>query len=138
MLSTISVPNLVSGISQQPPALRLASSLEDSVNQWPSVVTGLSPRFGTEHVADIGIAPEKGAMGFIIDRNDDYQYIVLIVDGDLKVYNLEGVEQTVAFPNGKAYLNARHGNPSNRFRLDRKSTRLNSSHMSESRMPSSA
>ena len=94
-----------------------SSSLEDSVNQWPSVVTGLSPRFGTKHVADIGIAPEKGAMGFIIDRNDDYQYIVLIVDGDLKVYNLEGVEQTVAFPNGKAYLNARHGNPSNRFRL---------------------
>lgn len=117
MLTTISVPNLVSGISQQPPPLRLSSSLEDSLNQWPSVVSGLSPRFPTEHIGDLGISVTDGAIGFLIDRNDSYRYIGVIIDGDLKVFTLDGVEQTVSFPNGKAYLRPVGNNPANKFRF---------------------
>ncbi|KKL75075.1 hypothetical protein LCGC14_2058520, partial [marine sediment metagenome] len=41
------------------------------------------------------------------------RYNVAIEDGDLKVYDMEGVEKSVDFPNGKAYLN--YSNPKDIF-----------------------
>ena len=56
-LTSIVLPNLITGVSQQPPALRLASSFKALTNTWPSVVTGLNKRPPTEHVANIGWNP---------------------------------------------------------------------------------
>lgn len=116
MLTTLSIPNLVSGISQQPTSLRLSTSLEDCVNYWPSVVKGLTPRSPTEHIKNLGFSLAGGAVAHLIDRDTGYKYIVIVGDGNLRVFSLSGIEQTVSFPNGKAYL-ATTANVLNKFRF---------------------
>lgn len=103
-LVAINVPNLVSGVSQQPSTLRLATSCSELVNGWPSIVTGLSKRPPSEWVANLSLTPSVNAGCYLIDRDADYQYIVFIDGADLKVFDLDGVPQTVRFPHGKAYL----------------------------------
>ena len=43
-LISSSIPNLINGVSQQPPALRLASQAEQVINCMPSPVEGLKKR----------------------------------------------------------------------------------------------
>lgn len=104
MLISIPIPNLITGVSQQPEALRLSSSFAALTNCWPSVVTGLNKRPPTEHVATLGWNPSSSIAGHIINKGAGYQYVVAVADGDLKVFTMNGVEQTVNFPNGKSYL----------------------------------
>jgi hypothetical protein len=103
-LASTVLPNLVSGVSQQPPTLRLVSNSEEQINAWPSVVTGLNKRPPVEHVAKIADLTTPTGVGYLIDKDDSYQYLVLISDDDLKVTDLMGNVQTVTFPLGKAYL----------------------------------
>lgn len=98
------IPNLIGGVSQQPQSLRLPTSCAELVNAWPSVVTGNNKRPPTEFIAKLPITVDKGAVGYLIDREGSYRYIVVVTNGDLKVYDLNGVAQTVTFPDGKAYL----------------------------------
>jgi hypothetical protein len=115
-LVSSTIPNLVGGISQQPAALRLTTACQDMLNTWPSVVNGLQKRPPTRHVANVGTALAGGACGYMIERNENYRYLVLMQNGDLKVLNLnDGQFQTVNFPNGKAYLNA--SSPVDAFRF---------------------
>lgn len=103
-----SIPNLVGGVSQQPPALRLSTTCERMENAWPSVVTGLLKRPPSQHVASIsGLDVTSGVSGYLIERDLAYRYMVSAAGGDLKVFDLNtGVSQTVTFPNGKTYLNS--------------------------------
>jgi len=104
-LVSSSIPNLVGGVSQQPPALRVATSGERVENAWSSVVSGLQKRPPTEHIAKVGLAITNGVAGYLIERSSTYRYMALITNGDLKVLNLnDGTFQTVTFPAGKAYL----------------------------------
>jgi len=110
------IPNLVGGISQQPPALRLTTACEDMTNAWPSIVNGLQKRPPTEHVASLGSAFSSGATGYMIERNDDYRYLAVVENGDVRVLNLNtGVFETVSFPDGKSYLTA--SSPVDSFRF---------------------
>lgn len=99
-----SVPNLISGVSQQAPVLRLASQAEDSVNGFASVVTGLDKRPPTEHLAKLSGAIPATAFTHTIVRDEAERYVLAIHSDDLRVYDFEGAELTVAFPNGKGYL----------------------------------
>lgn len=101
-----SIPNLYNGVSQQPPALRLPSQAEEQINGLSSVVMGLSKRPPTRHLAKINSLTNTDSYIHTINRDVNNQYVVVITNGDLKVYNLAGVEQTVSFPNGKGYLTA--------------------------------
>lgn len=104
-LISYSIPNLSSGVSQQPPALRLPTSCEEMINAWPSVLSGLQKRPPTERIATLGVSVSNTAAGHLIRRDDTtYQYIVIVSGNSLKVYDLQGNEQTVNFPSGKAYL----------------------------------
>ena len=106
-LVSSTIPNLVGGISLQPDELRLTNTCEDMLNTWPSIVNGLQKRPPSRHVANIGAALTSGACGYLIERNETYRFLTLVENGDLKVLDLNtGSFQTVAFPNGKAYLNA--------------------------------
>ncbi len=106
-LVSSTIPNLVGGISQQPPALRLSNTCQDTTNSWPSIVSGLQKRPPTRHVANVGSALTNGACGYLIERNESYRYLVVMENGDLKVLDLNtGSFQTVNFPDGKTYLNA--------------------------------
>ncbi|CUA91006.1 hypothetical protein Ga0061061_11746 [Chelatococcus sambhunathii] len=101
-----SVPNLINGVSQQPFALRLASQAEAQVNGYSSVVEGLTKRPPTKHVARIMGALPAASFVHIINRDVTERYVVVAVDGDLKVFDLAGNEKVVNFPAGKGYLSS--------------------------------
>jgi hypothetical protein len=106
-LISTTIPNLINGVSQQPYALRLASQAEIQENAYSSVVEGLRKRSGTTHRAKLTTAPAGSLFTHVINRDSTERYLVLVGNGDLKVYDLvTGTERTVAFPNGKTYLSA--------------------------------
>jgi len=98
------IPNLISGVSQQPDALRQPSQCEYMNNAFPSVVEGLIKRPPTNHIAKIWDGVLGDAFLHTINRDEIERYQVVIRNGDLKVFDIEGNEYTVAFPNGRTYL----------------------------------
>ena len=185
-LVSTSIPNLINGVSQQPPALRLSSQAEAVVNCVPSAVEGLKKRPPMNHIGKLyghvaatysqtgttvtittssahGLTTgnvlnvyftsgngvdgtytvtvssttvftytaaasastsgncniSQGTKPFVhvVDRDGVTKYLVVILDGDLKVFDLNGNAQTINFPNGKTYLDvASTADPSERFR----------------------
>jgi hypothetical protein len=117
-LISSSIPNLINGISQQPSALRLASQCEQMVNCMPSPVEGLKKRPPAQHLAKLfaGSAGAGRPFTTIVDRDGTIQYLVLILDNDIKVFGLDGSVKTVATPDGTSYLNIT-GEPSAVFRV---------------------
>lgn len=101
-----SIPNLINGVSQQPAALRLASQAERQINALPSVVEGLTKRPPTKHIARLMEGTLPGAYIHLINRDITERYVVMASDGDLKIFDIDGNEKVVNFPNGKAYLAA--------------------------------
>jgi hypothetical protein len=117
-LISSSIPNLINGVSQQPAALRLASQCEQMVNCMPSPVEGLKKRPPAQHLAKLfsGSAGTGRPFTTIVDRDGTIQYLVLILDNDIKVFGLDGSVKTVAKPDGTSYLNIT-GEPSAVFRV---------------------
>ena len=117
-LVSSSIPNLINGVSQQPAALRLASQAEQVVNCMPSAVEGLKKRPAIEHVAKLFSNSVYASPPFttIVDRDGTVQHIVVIQDGAIKVFALDGTERTVTTPNGVGYLNV-NSDPSQQFRV---------------------
>ena len=117
-LISSSIPNLINGVSQQPAALRLASQCEQMVNCMPSPVEGLKKRPPAQHLAKLfaGSAGAGRPFTTIVDRDGTIQYLVLILDNDIKVFGLDGSVKTVAKPDGTSYLNIT-GEPSAVFRV---------------------
>lgn len=99
------IPNLINGVSQQPQTLRLASQADLMENGYPSVVEGLRKRFPTEYLATLklGTLPDAALHSYERDRTEAYH--VIVTNGDLEVYDIDGVQKTVNFPDGKSYLN---------------------------------
>lgn len=103
-LVTRQLSALFNGVSQQPATLRLPSQCEAQVNCYSSVVDGVRKRPPLEHIAKITAADLTTAHIHAINRDTTERYIVVVSDGDLKVYDINGVEKTVNFPVGKLYL----------------------------------
>ena len=108
MLISGSIPNLIGGVSQQPDALRLPSTGEVVENAWLSVVNGQGKRPRSEHLSTTAIGTDnRNMIGYLIDRDENYRYIVTISNNTLRVFSLnDGAEQTVNFPDGRAYLSS--------------------------------
>jgi hypothetical protein len=117
-LISSSIPNLINGVSQQPAALRLASQCEQMVNCMPSPVEGLKKRPPAQHVAKLfaGSAGANRPFTTIVDRDGTIQFLVLLLDNDIKVFGLDGSAKTVTTPDGTSYLNIT-GEPSSVFRV---------------------
>ena len=106
-LISSAIPNLVQGISQQSPILRLSSQAEVMENAFPSLVEGLQKRPPAEHVALIKSSETTGSFTHLINRDVNERYFVFINDSnELSVYDLDGVAKTVTYPNGTSYLNS--------------------------------
>jgi hypothetical protein len=105
-LISSSIPNLVNGVSQQPFTLRLASQAELQENGLSTTSQGLRKRPPTKHLKKILSGTLGNAYIHTINRDDTERYVVVITNGDLKVFDLNGIEKTVTFPSGKTYLNA--------------------------------
>ena len=81
----LSIPNLLNGVSQQPPPVRFPTQCERQVNAYSSPVEGLTKRPPTEHVSkmkdDSDPGYGEGSLGYkfhLIDRGDGQEaYAVL-------------------------------------------------------------
>jgi hypothetical protein len=93
-LLSISVPNLIQGISQQPPQMRLPSQLADQVNAYPSLAEGLTKRPPTNHVANLASDAPDQFVHFIV-RDATERYIVRITSSGLRVFAIDGTEKSV-------------------------------------------
>ena len=96
-LISSTIPNLINGVSQQPAALRLSSQAESVVNCMSSPVEGLKKRPPMNHVARLftGSAGSTRPFTHIVDRDGNIQYLILIQDGAIKVFDLDGTQRTV-------------------------------------------
>jgi len=96
-LISASIPNLINGVSQQPPSLRLNTQAELQENGLSTVVNGLEKRPSTQHIATLANVPANIDSAFIhtIRRDESEFYTLIISAGSLKVYDAVGVEQTI-------------------------------------------
>lgn len=109
-LISTTIPNLINGVSQQPDNIRMTSQCAVMENCFPSVVEFLKRRPASRHIARVLKGVAKSAAVHVINRDSTEQYIVIILDNTLKVFDLKGNEKTVKFPSGSAYLkSADHG-----------------------------
>lgn len=106
-----SIKNLLNGVSQQPPSIRLASQGELQENAYPTLLDGNGKRPNTKHLAKILTAaqmnPQEKLHVHFINRDASEQYVVLLGNQTLKVFSLlTGEEIPVSAPGGLAYLTA--------------------------------
>jgi hypothetical protein len=107
MPQSTTIPNLINGVSQQPPALRLPSQAQRQENFRCSVAEGLTRRNGTRHVAKLASAAWAEAHVHIINRDDVERYVVAIQGGNIYVVDaVTGAAKTVNAPDGLGYLSA--------------------------------
>ena len=88
-MSTLSqsIPNLLSGISQQPDSRKRPGQLKDSVNAFPDFALGLLKRPGGKFVAKLPNAVSSGKW-FPILRDTNEKYIVQDVNNRFHVWDL--------------------------------------------------
>lgn len=94
---TVTVPNLIAGISQQPDSLRFPSQAERQVNAYASVVDGLIKRHPTQHVAKLYDAGDEGTQFRVIPirGSDGVDYFAHVTRSNLRVFDVDGNEYPV-------------------------------------------
>lgn len=89
------VPNLVNGISQQPPALRLPTQADVQINCYSTVVKGLTNRPPVEHVSRIADSIDSDAFVHILNRDVNERYVAVFSNNGVRVFDFAGAEKTV-------------------------------------------
>jgi hypothetical protein len=107
-LVSSTIPNLISGVSQQPWNVRLPTQAEEQVNCQSSVTDFLKRRPATRHLVRIRDTPAaNGIASHHINRDETEQYIVTADASGINVFDLEGNAKTVSVTGtGAAYLAA--------------------------------
>lgn len=105
-LISSSIPNLINGVSQQPPSLRLRSQAEEQINGLSSVVKGLLKRPPTKHIATISNVEIGDAFVHVINRGDGENYtLVVLPDQTIQVFDTNNGVQYPVVRNDNDYLN---------------------------------
>lgn len=100
------VPNVINGISQQAPSLRLTSQSSLDLNTYPLIVDGLVKRPPTQHLAKLGASISSNAFAHHILRDNVERYSVTIDgSGTIRVYDFAGNAKTVNDNSGGNYFN---------------------------------
>lgn len=98
------IPNLFNGVSQQPPALRSPTQAELQENADSSLVTGLSKRKPTRHIAQFSTFSYTNALVHLIESGAD-RFIAFFDGTGLIIVNADtGAAATLVTPNGAAYI----------------------------------
>ena len=107
-LITSPIPSLANGISQQPAVARLSSQGEVQENGQSSIVEGLGKRPPTHHIAKMIPEAEvpSGAFLHLINRDTTERYSVIVSNGAIRVFDLDGDEKTVNNTADDDYLDA--------------------------------
>ena len=82
-----SIPNLLSGISQQPDSRKRPGQVKDAVNAFPDFALGLLKRPGGKFVASLHNAPTTGKW-FPILRDDVEKYVACYENNRFHVWDL--------------------------------------------------
>lgn len=112
-----SIPNFLNGISQQTPTQRGINQAEEQVNLQNNIVDGLSKRPAFEYIDTIdatNVYPNTVKF-WSIQRDKENQFVVILYNGGVKVYDLDGNEKTVTVASGSSYLTTT--NPKADFKL---------------------
>lgn len=106
MLVSTSIPNLLSGVSQQPASMRFPSQAQKQVNAYPSVIDGLIKRPPTEYVTKMVDGSAGPCYCHIVNRDSTERYAVVFrVNQPPLVYDIvEDKLEQVATPDGISYL----------------------------------
>lgn len=101
-----SIKTLYQGVSRQPDPVRLPGQVAAADNILLSVVTGgFESRPASRHVRKFAnIAENDRPAVYAYSRDALEQYLVMINNGQLEVYDLDGTPKTVNFPDGTTYL----------------------------------
>ena len=96
------IPNLINGVSQQPPSVRRKSQGTEQLNAISSTVNGLRKRPPTEHKASLGTIGDSFIHTIRRDENEWYSLIVTPTDTTtpMRVFDKDGVLQNVVMGTG--------------------------------------
>jgi len=114
-----SIPNLINGVSQQTSTQRNETQAELQENAQSRLVEGLSKRPALNYTATLdssNVYPTNAAIHGV-QRDANNAFITAFTNQDVKVWSLDGVNKTVSFPNGNAYLTST--NPKEDFKFVR-------------------
>ncbi len=100
------IPNLVNGVSQQSPALRLPSQGESQENFYSTIVSGMKDRPPSEYVAKLASTLADGAFTHIINRDSTERYVAVSDGSSIEVHDFDGNAKTVNAPSGYGYLSS--------------------------------
>lgn len=106
MLYSQNIKNMVSGISQQPPLLRLPEQLAEQINGYSSESSGLQKRFPTVYVKTLmdAVNYSKKPLVHFVNRDENERYIIYLFDGRIRVFDLDGTEHAVTIKEDASYL----------------------------------
>lgn len=96
------LPSFINGISQQPYTIRLNSQGEEQINALPTISQGLRKRPPSKHLAKVQSSPLSEVFIHTNNRDASERYIFMITPGQLKIYDVNGVEKTVYYGTGTA------------------------------------
>lgn len=106
-LSSRTIPSMIGGVSQQSDLVRSPDQMQDQTNGWSDIATGVSKRPGTQVVAKLMNSAPANAFVHAMNRDTSEQYIAIIADGMIRVFDVAtGEERTVNAPGGWAYLSS--------------------------------
>ena len=102
-----SIKGVVSGISQQPPILRLPEQLEEQLNGFSTEASGLQKRPPSLHVkvlSQLALDNTSAPLVHYVKRNATTQYTIVFKNGAIQVFDLEGNFKTVNIIDDPWYL----------------------------------
>lgn len=106
MLYSQQIKNLVSGISQQPPILRLPEQLAEQVNGLSTEAGGLQKRPPTVFLANLSdkIEAKHAPLIHFVNRDEHERYIMYFYADTLAIFGLDGSRKTLRINDDADYL----------------------------------
>ena len=96
----VTIPNLIQGVSQQPDPQRDPSQGEIQVNGVSSIAEGLRKRDSSRTLAKVSSSSFGDAFFHTILRDQSEEYLAVISNNDIKVFELDGTPVNVRFDSG--------------------------------------
>jgi|TARA_R100000084_G_scaffold31081_2_gene11903 hypothetical protein len=91
----VTIPNLIQGVSLQPDAQKDPSQGEIQINGVSSIAEGLRKRDSSRTLARVSETPFGDAFFHTILRDQEEEYIAVITNDRVRVFELDGTERTV-------------------------------------------